>query len=277
MAKIELNLRNSGFDQLMKIFALFLTMVLALTSTSAPAWGPTGHRVIGELAGDRINGRTAEQMALILGVEDAAEASTWADDQRSNPLPFWRYEAGPWHYVTVPDGRTYAEVGPPPQGDAVSVLADFTAIVRDENASREERARALRFIIHIVGDLHQPLHVGNGTDRGGNDFDVTWFGQSSNLHRVWDSQMIDGRQLSYSEYEAWLDRAITPQQEIEWWTPDPLIWVEESAVIRRGIYPHESQTALGYGYAYWHRRTAERRLQQGGIRLAAYLDWLFAE
>lgn len=260
----------------MKIITLVLTASLVLASSPALSWGPTGHRIIGELAGDRINGRTTAQMALILGVEDGAEASTWADDQRSNPLPFWRYEAGPWHYVTVPDGSTYAEVGAPPQGDAVSALAGFAVAVRDEDTSRDERALALRFIIHIIGDLHQPLHVGNGTDRGGNDFAVTWFGEDSNLHRVWDSQMIDGRQLSYSEYEAWLDRAITPQQTVDWWTPDPLIWVEESAAIRRGIYPHETQTALSYGYAYWHRETVEQRLQQGGIRLAAYLDWLFA-
>ncbi|MGB3470380.1 MAG: S1/P1 nuclease [Erythrobacter sp.] len=242
------------------------------------AWGQLGHRVTGELAQERINGRTAAEIALILGEEDLAEASTWADEQRSNPAPFWQREAGPYHYVTVPDGQTYDETGPPEEGDALSALARFAQTVRDPQVRREDKALALRFIIHIVGDVHQPLHAGNGTDRGGNDIEVRWFGEATNLHSVWDSRMIEGQGLSYTEYTSWLGRRIEPAQTIAWWQPDPKVWIGESVELRGTIYPASSPGAadLGYGYQYQHLATAETRLQQGGVRLAAYLDWLFA-
>jgi hypothetical protein len=114
----------------------------------------------------------------------------------------------------VPKGKHYHEVGAPEQGDSVTALAQFKATLLDKDASLEQKQLALRFIVHIIGDLHQPLHAGNGTDRGGNDVKVRFFWEDSNLHRVWDSQMLDRRQLSYSEWADWLGRKIT-QQHVE--------------------------------------------------------------
>ena len=86
---------------------------------------------------------------------------------RSNPEHFWQEVAGPFHYVTIPEGKTYAEVGAPDEGDSVTALAQFRKVLLDPKASREQKQLALRFTVHIIGDLHQPLHAGNGTDRGG--------------------------------------------------------------------------------------------------------------
>lgn len=263
---------------------LYQTPLLAAAAalclpSPAFAWGQLGHRVIGELAEERVSGRTRAEVELILGEEDLAEASTWADEQRSNPAPFWQEEAGPYHYVTVPEGESYGKVGAPAEGDALSALARFATTVRDPSAPREDKALALRFIIHIVGDVHQPLHAGNGEDRGGNDVKVRWFGEETNLHSVWDSRMIEGQDLSYSEYTTWLGRQITPAQTLDWWEPDPAVWIGESTRIRDTIYPEttaDGLPSLGYFYQYQHLATAEVRLQQGGVRLAAYLDWLFA-
>lgn len=251
--------------------------VTLATPSAAFAWGQTGHRVIGEIAQENISGKTRAEIELILGEEDLAEASTWADEERSNPDNFWQREAGPYHYVTVPKGQTYAEVGAPEEGDALSALARFTQTVRDANASREDKALALKFIVHIVGDVHQPLHAGNGDDRGGNDVKVRWFGDETNLHAVWDSRLIDSRSLSYSEYARWLEREIKPSDAIAWWTADPQVWIAESTQIRDTIYPtgDQSNQSLGYAYQYEHLGTAEMRLKQGGIRLAAYLDQVF--
>ena len=243
----------------------------------AAAWGQLGHRVIGEIAGERISGKTRAELELILGEEDLAEASTWSDEQRSNPATFWQREAGAYHYVTVPEGQTYAEVSPPEEGDALTALDRFAATVRDPNASREDKALALKFIIHIVGDVHQPLHTGNGDDRGGNDVRVRWFGNETNLHSVWDTQMIEGKSLSYTEYATWLDRQIEPADTIAWWEANPQVWIGESTQIRDTIYPAAGQEmpSLSYDYQFEHLATAEMRMQQGGVRLAAYLDWLF--
>jgi hypothetical protein len=213
-----------------------------------------------------------------LGEEDLAQASTWADVARLNPDTFWQREAGPYDYVTVPEGQAYSEVSAPEEGDALSALTRFTQTVRDPNASREQKALALKFIVHVVGDVHQPFHAGNGEDRGSNDVKVRWFGEETNLHSVWDSTLIDSRNLSYTVYARWLRRDIDPNETIAWWTADPQVWITESTAIRGLIYPapEAANPSLGYAYQYEHFSTAEARLQQGGIRLAAYLNQTFA-
>lgn len=265
----------------MKHFLFAVAALATILPSAANAWGQLGHRIVGQLAAERISGRTRAEIAQILDTEDLAEISTWPDDEKSNPAPFWQDVASPWHYVTVPDGQTYAQVGAPPEGDGVEALSRYAAVLRDDGASRDEKELALAFIVHIVGDLHQPLHVGNGTDRGGNEIRLTWFGRETNLHSVWDSAMIEGRSLGYPEYSRWLGRAITPAETIGWWAPDPQIWLAESTAIRDTIYPEPAAEGamprLGYDYSYQHLRTAEQRLKQGGVRLAAYLEWIFAD
>lgn len=259
------------------MFRSIVMSLALLTSSASWGWGQTGHRITGEIAQSRISGKTAAEVELILGKQGLAEMSTWPDEQRSNPQPFWQKDANPWHYVTLPGGKQPSELVSPTEGDALTTLERFADVVRDRGKPREERALALRFIIHIIGDLHQPLHVGNGTDRGGNDVKVTWFGDPSNLHSVWDSGMIDGQKLSYTEYTDRLERRLTAEQTIAWWDMRPQTWIGESATLRDGLYPANSgpPAALGYAYQFQHLPTVETRLTQSGIRLAAYLDALF--
>lgn len=261
----------------MPIFRLIVMSFALLTSSALWGWGQTGHRITGEIAQSRINGKTAAEIELLLGKQGLAEMSTWPDEQRSNPQPFWQNDANPWHYVTLPGSKKASELVSPSEGDALTALEGFAAVVRDRQKPQDERALALRFIIHIVGDLHQPLHVGNGTDRGGNDVKVTWFGDPSNLHSVWDSGMIDGQKLSYTEYADRLEHRLAVEQTVAWWDARPQTWIGESATLRDGVYPTSSEqpVALGYAYQFQHLPTVETRLTQAGIRLAAYLDALF--
>jgi hypothetical protein len=232
--------------------------------------------VIGAIAEPFLTDRARAVVRRILGPETLAEASNWPDFMRSDPSEFWQKTASPWHYVTVPPGKTYAEVGAPPAGDAVIALKRFSATIRDPNAPIADKRLALRFIVHIVGDLHQPLHVGNGADRGGNEVKVTFFGKPTNLHAVWDSALTDDEQLSYSEMAGWLRARTTPALARRWSTPNPKVWIGESATLRDAIYPAAGETALSYSYVCQHQRQMEDRLTQGGVRLAAYLNWLFS-
>ncbi|AEG49670.1 S1/P1 nuclease [Sphingobium chlorophenolicum L-1] len=244
-----------------------------LAATPVQAWGPVGHRITGAIADRNLSGAARAQVQMLLGVEDLAEAATWPDDMKSDPAEFWRKTASPWHYVTVGEGDHYSPSDAPKEGDAITALKRFTATLRDARASVEDRRLALRFVVHILGDLHQPLHAGGGGDRGGNDVKVTFFGQATNLHSVWDSGLIEQRALSYSEHAAWLSRSIAPRDTIDWSASGPATWLRESIALRKTIYPADPD--LSWDYVYRHRAELDDRLRRGGVRIAAYLNAIF--
>src|SRR3954451_6735380 len=256
----------------------------------ALAWGKTGHRVVAAIADTQLSGLARAHIREILnGGESLDEAANWPDEMRSDPAAFWQKTATPWHYVTL-DGITYDHA--PPQGDALEALAHFRSVLQDPNSSLADKQLALRFIVHLVGDLHQPLHVGKCCDKGGNDVKVTWFGKPTNLHAVWDSAIVDDEQLSFTELAAKLERHTSNRDVIDWWDINPRDWISESAQYRDTLYPtaadNPRQSAgrkvkappvLEVSYSEVHRFTPvmERRLSQAGVRLAAYLNALFAE
>lgn len=260
----------------------FIVMALLGTCVSgqALAWGQTGHRVTGAIAEHYLSSEAKSAIEKLIGNESLAQASTYPDEQRSNPSTFWRKTASPWHYVTVPKGEEYGHQHAPKQGDAMTALKQFSETLRDPEASKEDKQLALRFVVHIVGDLHQPLHAGNGTDRGGNDVKLEFFWEDSNLHRVWDSGMIDKQQLSYTEWTNWLTKAISKEEFNAWQETNPNVWIKESTELRDQIYPKkpsgDDEIKINWQYAYDHTPQVKLRLSQAGVRLAAYLNDLFA-
>lgn len=252
-----------------------LLAVFSLVAASpALAWGATGHRITGAIADENLSGLARANVQLLIGTETLAEAATWPDEMKSDPAPFWQKTASPWHYVTVAAGDTYKPSMAPPEGDAMTALTKFTETLRDPKVSIDDKRTAIRFIVHIIGDLHQPLHVGRGNDRGGNDTSVSFFNRSTNLHSLWDSGLIEQEKLSYSEYAAFLSRSITPQDVVAWSDPRPGTWMTESAKLRETIYPADPK--LSWTYAYQHHQELNTRLKQAGIRIATYLNWVFA-
>ncbi|GAB4175618.1 MAG: S1/P1 nuclease [Wenzhouxiangellaceae bacterium] len=257
----------------MRTLILCLALCLSLPET-ALGWGQIGHRTAGEIAAHYLSPEAGIAVERILGSESTARAATWPDFMRADPSEFWQKTASPWHYVTAPPGKSYRDVGARPQGDAYTALERFAATLKDPEASREDKALALRFAIHIIADLHQPLHVGNGSDRGGNQFTVTFFGENTNLHRVWDYQLIERMELSYSELAAWLLADIDDARFEAWNTADPLVWIAESAELRDRIYPDDRDLSWDYGFRW--NATVEQRLAQAGVRTAAWLNRVFA-
>jgi len=273
---------------------LFAAAFLAALVLPAPAlaWGKTGHRVVAAIADTQLSGLARAHIREILGPgESLDEAATWPDDMRADPSRFWQKTASPWHYVTL-NGITYDHA--PPEGDALAALAHFRAVLQDPKTSHADKQLALRFVIHLVGDLHQPLHAGKCCDKGANDVKVTWFGKPTNLHAVWDSAIVDDEQLSFSELAAKLERHITDRELIGWWDINPRDWVSESAELRDQIYPTAADMAkpkpgqkvkkgqpmlpdLSYSYVYRFTPLMEQRLAQAGVRLAAYLNDIFAQ
>jgi hypothetical protein len=257
----------------MKLNKLIIGVVAAALSFQVLSWGQTGHRVTGAIAEIYLTPKAQLAISQLLINEDLAEASTYADEMRSNPSEFWKKTANPWHYVNVFEGKTYSDIAPPPEGNAVTALEMFTKQLKSKKASLEEKQLALRFIVHIVGDLHQPFHAGNGTDKGGNDVKLQFFWEDSNLHRVWDSGLIDRENLSYTEWTNKLSRKISSQQAKEWMEVNPKVWIAESAKLRDNLYPENDK--LSWDYQYQNMPIVKQRLQMGGVRIAAYLNDLF--
>ena len=271
--------------------AFFVAAALALAAPSpAMAWGKTGHRVVAAIADTELSGLARAHIQEILGPgESLDEAATWPDEMRSDPSNFWQKTATPWHYVTL-DGTAYDHA--PPEGDALEALVRFTRILQNPDASLADKQLALRFVVHLVGDLHQPLHVGKCCDQGANDVKVTFFGKSTNLHAVWDAALVDEEQLSFTELAAKLERHISSREIIAWSDSNPRDWIRESAEIRDRIYPIARPKSgprselskdrdmdmpdLSYSYVHQFTPVMERRLSQAGVRLAAYLNAVFA-
>lgn len=254
------------------------SMAMLTCSMPANAWGKLGHRVTGEIAEDYLSEEAKAAVDQILGsTTDMAEVSTWPDFMRSSNMPFFKHEAFPLHFVTVPDDKNYPDIDAPKNGDAYTGLDRFKADLQNPNASQDEKRLALIMIIHIISDLHQPLHVGRGDDWGGNKLEISFKGTPSNLHEIWDEHLVRDEELSYTEMAHWLNRKLTPSLVEEWSITDPLVWIAESKKIRPNVYPEEGETDLSWQYVYKHRATMRTRLSQSGIRLAAYLNEVFAD
>lgn len=254
----------------MRPLRLILLCVL-LQPAALFAWGRTGHRTVGAIAEEHLSRKARKAVQRILGNESMAIAATWMDDIKSDHA----YDGmRDWHWVTIPDGSTYAQAEKNPKGDAVEAIGRMAAALKSDTLTHERQVFCLKVLIHLVGDLHQPLHVGRGDDKGGNDFQVRWFKKGSNLHKVWDSEMIDGSQLSYTELAACTDHA-TAQQIKQWTKGTAADWAQEATTLRAAIYPPAPGADLGYEYQYLHWELVQQQLLKGGIRLAGMLNAIF--
>lgn len=258
-------LKSKPFSALPRII---LSIFLAAASGISHAWGPQGHRIAGTLTWEYLDSDSRAAFKALIGQESLADASTWADRMRDNPSRFWQKTAGPYHYVTVPAGKRYADVGPPRKGDSMTALQQFRETLEDPGASRAQKQLALRFALHIVQDLHQPMHVGNGKDRGGNNIKLVLDGKLTNLHRVWDSSILGYGKRSD---KAWIRKLkLSPQKAKTFSTPDPDVWIGESAALRDRVYPDSDRLDDAY-LAQW-LPAVEERLQLSAVRAAAFFN-----
>lgn len=246
------------------------TLLLMFISQPAGAWGQTGHRVIGMVAEDHLNSKTKEKLNEIMNGESLVMASTWMDEVRFNRR--YRYMAD-WHWVTIPDGNTYAQSEKNPHGDILEVIERLVEELRSKQLTKAKEREHIKLLIHLVGDMHQPLHVGAGSDKGGNETKVKWFGKASNLHRVWDSNMIDATKLSYGKLALSLDKL--KKYEVEKLRKASIFtWAKESMDLRKQVY-QIGDGNLGYGYFNKNIDNVYKRLLEAGVRLAGLLNEMY--
>ena len=251
--------------------ALTALFALLLAAPAAFAWGPNGHRIVGRIAENHLTDEAARAVQCLLGPESLAQVGTWADEIRSDPA--WK-KADPWHFISIDDHETLETTARNPDGDVLEAMQRFEAVLRDPQATLQAKREALKFMVHFVGDVHQPLHVGRRADRGGNQIEVMWFSDKTNLHSTWDSHLIDNEKLSFSEFAEFIDHP-TLEELKTWQSGTYADWVRESKDLRARVY-QIGDGKLSFQYAYRNMPTVKRRLLQAGVRLAGLLNSIYA-
>lgn len=256
-----------------KLSILLLCIFTLTVYSNGPDWGSTGHRTVGKIADSYLSKRAKREISKLLGGESLALVSTYGDDIKSDNA-YRKYSV--WHYVNMPFGVKYEDAEKNPNGDLVVGIETCKKVLLDENASKEDKVFHLKMLVHLIGDLHQPMHVGLKEDKGGNDFQVQWFGNGANLHSVWDSKMINHFNMTYTEL-ADNERELSKQQ-IEMLQQGTIVdWVNETQEYAIKAYQSaEKGNDLRYRYMYDNFHVVRSQLQKGGIRLAKVLNELFS-
>jgi hypothetical protein len=260
----------------MKLLFLLLGITLiSETDANSEKWGQIGHYVTGEIAEYHLTEKAREQVNNILGNTSMALATVWMDDIRSDSN--YNYTST-WHWATIPNGMTYEEAAEYQEedGDIIWALETLIAELKEGGLTENEEREKLKMVMHMVGDIHQPLHVGTGDDRGGNDVRVQWMGGNSNLHRVWDSDIINSFQMSYTELARELNTA-TPDQIAEWQKATVRDWAHESMSYRDRVYDLPSNVRLGFEYRFYNKDIIYLRLLQAGVRMAGVLNDIYGD
>ena len=257
----------------MKLERIGIVVFCVILTSSAWAWGKTGHRVVGYVAQQHLSKKASKRIDALLTDYSLEMSGNYLDFIRSDTN--YRF-MNSWHYVSIPDGKRYEDITPNPDGDVIAKIeALITELKSKQFSVVADEEFALMALVHLVGDLHQPLHVGLAEDRGGNSIKVQWFGEETNLHHVWDASIIDFQELSYTEFGNHINRKIKKSQVKAWQATSVRDWAHESQDLRMACYDFGTYANLKYDYNFRHIKTVEQRLVQAGIRLAGLLNEIY--
>lgn len=257
-----------------------ILLLLALVSCTAKvlAWGTTGHRVIAEIAERNLNKKARKNVKSLLDDQHMAFWANWPDFIKSDTTKHWDH-THIWHFVNAPAGMNKDQfvdfIGSIKQDNVYSAINDLTNILGDKSKPNEERKEALVFLIHLMGDMHQPMHTGREEDRGGNRIKISWFGQATNLHSLWDSKLVDYEKYSYTEYATVLN-VLTKKEKKALQEGVIEDWLYDSHLIANEVYSSvKDGDELSFNYMYKVSPIVNGQLQKAGLRLAKLLNDLF--
>jgi hypothetical protein len=255
-----------------------LTASLIILTIALVSWGQKGHKAIATIAEKHLTTNTKTIVNTYLKGETMSEASTWADEVSDDP----QYKkTASWHYINLPLGLTKEQftdyVIKQDKDNVYTAILKAEANLKDKTLSLAQKNQALKFLIHLVGDAHQPMHVSRAEDKGGNDVQVRFNGNGTNLHALWDGKLIDHEGFNYAEMAKKYDWA-NPEQVKKWQADSPMQWLWESYQVSTQIYD-EAQPGGNIDEATYKKSIAiiHLRIAQAGVRLAGELNKLFSE
>ena len=251
-----------------------LTLVL-LTAVclNTFAWGQKGHDVTAYMAEQHLTPAARAAVESLLDGKSIVYWANWLDNaSHQRPLAYTKT----WHYKNIDEGVRYEEAPANPAGDAVTAIKSRIEILNDPNTTAEERRLALKILIHVVGDLHMPLHMGHATDLGGNRIKVKFFNRDNNLHAVWDSSIPESaHKWSYTEWQQQIDRA-NPADEAAIISGSVDDWAKETVAIASDVYTYfQPDCNISYNEVARWTPTVEQQFLRGGLRLAHLLNSIF--
>ena len=256
-----------------------LMMLFFYMPFATMAWGVEGHRIVGQIADCHLTKKARKEIERILGTESVAMVSNWADFVKSDTAYNYLYN---WHFINFKQGMTKDQVETYLQKDtavdAYTKINFLTAELKNKTLSPENKSLYLKVLIHLVGDIHQPMHTGRPDDLGGNKVKVMWFNEAKNLHQIWDDQLIQFQQLSYTEYACAINH-VTKEQREEWQQEPVSSWVYQSYQVAEKIYADIKQPdqRLDYKYNYNYISILNLQLLKGGVHLAGLLNGIFKD
>lgn len=265
-------MQKSGFR-----IVLLVVFTCLLSAPAFAKWGPTGHRIVAEIADSYLNKKARKAIAEILGDESLAMSANWADFIKSDST--FNY-LNSWHYINMPAGLSKedfaARLALDSATDAYTKLNFLVSELKKNDLPLEKKKMYLRLLIHIAGDIHQPMHVSRAEDQGGNKIKLTWFSEAANLHNLWDDKLVEFQKLSYTEYATAINH-VSKTQRKAWAAESISDWCYESYSLSAQLYSELTtpEPKLSFRYNFDHVDMLNRQLLKGGVHLAALLNEIF--
>lgn len=253
---------------------LYLSAAFVCAFLNAFGWGQKGHDIVAYIGESHL---TPTAKAEIDSLLDGYSIVYWANwlDNASHTKEFDYTKT--WHYKNIDVGQTFDDAPLIPEGNIVDAIYRQVDVLQDPSADREEKSLALKMVVHFMGDIHQPMHMGRAKDRGGNSHPVAFFKRYSNLHSVWDTDILEASHAwSHTEWQREIDRATREDAEILVKNGNPSEWGKETYEICSRIYESTPQGInIEYDYIAEWTPVVEAQLEKGGLRLADVLNSVF--
>lgn len=252
---------------------LVIALLSLLTVLDGFAWGQKGHDVTACVAEHHLTKRAARRIAAVLGGYSPVYVSNWLDS--ASHTPEYAYTKT-WHYLNVDEGETLASMPKNPDGDVLKAVTELVSNLKSGRLTPDEEQVQLRMLIHLVGDMHCPMHAGHLSDLGGNRVPVTWFGEATNLHSVWDTSLVEAaHRWSHSEWQREIDR-LSAAEAAAVASGTPADWMEETQRLCTEVYATTpAESSLSYDYVSQYAPVVERQFVRGGLRLARLLNEIY--
>lgn len=255
-----------------RITVLFVSLLATLNCF---AWGQKGHDVVAYIAECHLTPTAAQRVAEVLGGRSLVYYANWMDNASNTPA--YAYSKT-WHYMNIDEGETLESQPRNPKGDALTAIAGIVKGIEKGKLSDKEHFDQLRMLIHLMGDIHCPMHAGRSTDLGGNRVPVIYFNRETNLHSIWDTALVESaHNWSYSEWQWNIDR-VTDEfaQQVQQGSVEE--WFEQTVRIAKRVYEVTPEgTKVSYDYLNAMTPVIEQQLLFGGLRLAGMLNALYGE